>query len=617
MEPAAPKGCAAGQRCNFGTGICEQGCENGSDAECPQPGFCEVSSKTCRCAPGTHLCGNTCVSNDSVNSCGARCMPCSAPNGGIATCDGTTCGIQCPDPLVACGNTCAACPAGATATACEGERCVATACPSGSKLCNGACSLCPTNAASTACQGSTCVAASCRSGEHVCSGECVSNSDRDTCGTRCTPCPSPSDHGYADCASGQCKTICYSGYTNCGTECVTCPTDGVATTTCSGNACVPATCSAGRKLCGTTCSVCPEGATATTCVSGKCTATACGVGFTLSNGTCKGLKTTAIEGLALNSPVGVAHNAAGTPTIAYDHSHYGGGLRTGDWTGTSTINAVNHGGSDARDLSLRIAPDGTAHLVYLVKPFNRDNSLRHAWRAPGSTTWQTEDILVSPGILLQTALAVTAQGDLRVLVLNYLGSGVLYFEKNGSTWSAPVVVPGLSNPKSLDIAVDAQGVSHIVAAEAGIRYASGTLTTLTAGPIVTTAQNAKSPSIVVTSTGEVKVVFYQQPSIHLATLGNGTWSTAAIPNVTANLDSPTDLAVDGSDRLHLVFTGCGQPGCGLRYGILDSGTWWFQTALDPNGFSISPTHLAISVTPAGVAAVMASEVGDGATFFHP
>jgi hypothetical protein len=49
------------------------------------------------CPAGTHACGETCSSNLSVSSCGTSCTPCPVPSNATATCDGTSCGVACPN----------------------------------------------------------------------------------------------------------------------------------------------------------------------------------------------------------------------------------------------------------------------------------------------------------------------------------------------------------------------------------------------------------------------------------------------------------------------------------------------------------------------------------------
>lgn len=50
----------------------------------------------CACPSGSHPCNGQCSSNSATTSCGATsCSTCPAPSGGVATCDGTSCGQSC------------------------------------------------------------------------------------------------------------------------------------------------------------------------------------------------------------------------------------------------------------------------------------------------------------------------------------------------------------------------------------------------------------------------------------------------------------------------------------------------------------------------------------------
>ncbi|UJR86354.1 FG-GAP-like repeat-containing protein [Sandaracinus amylolyticus] len=60
---------------------------------------CFESTCTYACEAGYHVCGDDCVSNRSLSTCGDSCEPCAAPSGGngVASCDGARCGFRC-DP---------------------------------------------------------------------------------------------------------------------------------------------------------------------------------------------------------------------------------------------------------------------------------------------------------------------------------------------------------------------------------------------------------------------------------------------------------------------------------------------------------------------------------------
>ena len=130
-EGCQAEGCPDTQVCNMQTGICVDCLTN---AECGSNGMCDTISNKCFCADGYHLCDNTCVSNDSVDSCGSSCAPCPTDPNGTATCDGTSCGIDCDGELLFddVTQTCVGCvdnsDCGApSASTCDAGACVACA----------------------------------------------------------------------------------------------------------------------------------------------------------------------------------------------------------------------------------------------------------------------------------------------------------------------------------------------------------------------------------------------------------------------------------------------------------------------------------------------------------
>jgi hypothetical protein len=216
------------------------------------------------CPSGQHACGAMCVSNMDPASCNNSCTPCTAPVGGTATCDGTSCGGTCP---------------------------------SGQKLCVGACI---DNA--MACSGS------CPGGTHDCSGNCFDSTSVNSCGTSCTPCPVPANGKDATCTSAMCGFDCNASYKACGTACIptaACcmnndcaqPANGSATCN-SSNACVIAcnntytNCAGTCKLdtdvmsCGPSCLTCPTTLHGTpTCDGTKCDFT-CMANYLKSGSSC-------------------------------------------------------------------------------------------------------------------------------------------------------------------------------------------------------------------------------------------------------------------------------------------------------------------------------------------
>lgn len=198
--------CSVFGACRAGYGDCNSTVGDG----------CEASLTT-----STH-CGNCTV------SCSDAAPLCSASSAGpyrcVAACDGRTpdrCGDDCVDvqrDALHCGGCDRPCPTGGPHT-----RATCTA---------GVCGI------------------ACDIGYHDCGGTCVSDSDPATCGTSCTPCPTPMA-GVATCIGGTCGVMCDAGATLCSGDCADITTSnahcGGCDRPCSG-ACVAGVCDTGVRL---------------------------------------------------------------------------------------------------------------------------------------------------------------------------------------------------------------------------------------------------------------------------------------------------------------------------------------------------------------------------------
>jgi hypothetical protein len=173
---------------------------NGCGKECQPNQLCFAGECVLNtCPDGQHPCSETCVVNKDPMTCGTRCEPCPVPAHGVATCDGTSCGISCSTGYHACGGACVASSDPAT--------------------CGGRCTPCPTPPHGVAtCDGTTC-GYTCATGYHDCGTGCVPDTDPKTCGDRCSPCPPPPDHATATCDGTTCGYACASGYYDCGGWC--------------------------------------------------------------------------------------------------------------------------------------------------------------------------------------------------------------------------------------------------------------------------------------------------------------------------------------------------------------------------------------------------------------
>lgn len=214
--------------------------------DCGPGATCDEQTGECLCSAGAHLCGNTCVPNTSVLSCGDRCDPCPVPLNAQASCDGAACGFVCNPGYHRCG-----------------DRCLPDSSPAS---CGTSCEACPMpwNGAST-CDGLMC-GVSCNPGYHRCGSECLSDTSPQSCGASCSPCFAP-ENGRATCDGFNCGIECNAGYARCGSSCV--PEEATR--------------------CGATCRTCPTtGLPANAraaCSQGECTFE-CETGFLKKDGAC-------------------------------------------------------------------------------------------------------------------------------------------------------------------------------------------------------------------------------------------------------------------------------------------------------------------------------------------
>jgi hypothetical protein len=245
---------------------------------CATPRTCQAGK--CLCPAGQHDCNGTCVSNTAVATCGAACTPCAPPPGGSATCDGAKCGSSCGAGLTNCSG------------ACVNEQTDSSNC--------GACAKACTNG--KVCSAGGCV---CPAGKHDCNGTCADNTAVATCGTSCSPCPTPTN-GSATCDGTKCSPACAAGLGLCTNACVNEQTDSANCGMC-GMACTgPRTCQTGKCVCpsgqhdcngacvsnsavsscGASCTACavPSGGSAT-CDGTKCGQT-CSAGQSVCSGAC-------------------------------------------------------------------------------------------------------------------------------------------------------------------------------------------------------------------------------------------------------------------------------------------------------------------------------------------
>lgn len=162
--------------------------------------------------------------------------------------------------------------------------------------CGGRCSACPSDPNGTAsCGGGQCML-SCGGGFQVCGERCTRPTDPSACGPSCTVCPGDA-HGQATCDGTSCGIACENGFhlcngscvsnnatDSCGGNCSPCPTDGNGSASCDGTSCNLA-CNQGYRLCDGACAQCPNVAS-TTCNGGSCVAAPCQANQELCGANC-------------------------------------------------------------------------------------------------------------------------------------------------------------------------------------------------------------------------------------------------------------------------------------------------------------------------------------------
>lgn len=175
-------GCEFGLLCNENTGVCE-GCK--IDVECGGNAVCTDLGR-CECVDGAHVCDGVCVLNTDPLTCGNSCTPCYAPFNGTATCEASTCGFTCEEPLKV-----------------QGDRCV-------SCFSNDEC-----DAETPSCENGLCLPCDA-------DGECSAHEDLPYCvGGSCVECKSSEDCGgnLCDNTTGTCTQFSAGSVGTCG-ECV-------------------------------------------------------------------------------------------------------------------------------------------------------------------------------------------------------------------------------------------------------------------------------------------------------------------------------------------------------------------------------------------------------------
>ncbi|MBM4776909.1 MAG: hypothetical protein GQE15_04325, partial [Archangiaceae bacterium] len=98
--------CGAGFFCDPIARSCRIGCRLNTD--CPTGATCNAAMNQCSCPSAQHTCGQTCVSDTAVTSCGTSCNACPPPpaNAVANTCAQGSCSFTCNPGFTQQGNAC-------------------------------------------------------------------------------------------------------------------------------------------------------------------------------------------------------------------------------------------------------------------------------------------------------------------------------------------------------------------------------------------------------------------------------------------------------------------------------------------------------------------------------
>lgn len=191
--------------CELSSGACLPGCATSS--QCAALEVCELASHSCECGPGAHACGDACVDDTDVATCGDRCSPCPADPNGDPVCRNRQCAFACHEGYRECASGCCPFDCQPGATRCDGDR--VQTCTTGGTWGNGA--LCD-----TACREGACT--ECAPGAETCLYAEGEPAQRAVCSDAGTF--EPVEECAAGCAIGVDEDVrcyeCHRGYVSCG-----------------------------------------------------------------------------------------------------------------------------------------------------------------------------------------------------------------------------------------------------------------------------------------------------------------------------------------------------------------------------------------------------------------
>lgn len=201
---------------------------------------------------------------------------------------------------------------------------------------------------------------------------------------------------------------------------------------------------------------------------------------------------------------------------------------------------------------------------------------------------------------------------------------VFYLDGRANNWSDPQAYgPPLGNAPSIQVAdgqvhlVYVDGVAFDVVednARFPVRYATNRSGEWTDGRV---SVNGTEPTLKLNSAGLAQVAFgdfidlLPGDGLRYAAAGSPTddFSVETVPG-TASLDFPHSMALDGSDRAHLVWGK--EDDVGIHYAVRSNGAWSTPEALIGEG---SATSVAIAADSNSAVHVVATTVSHGVWYF--
>lgn len=201
---------------------------------------------------------------------------------------------------------------------------------------------------------------------------------------------------------------------------------------------------------------------------------------------------------------------------------------------------------------------------------------------------------------------------------------VYYLDGRANNWSDPQQYgPPMGNAPSIQVAdgqvhlVYVDGVAFDVVednARFPVRYATNRSGEWTDSRV---SVNGTEPTLQLSSAGLAQVAFgdfidlLPGDGLRYASAGTSTgdFSAETVPG-TASVDFPHSLALDGSDRAHLVWGK--EDGVGVHYAVRSNGTWSAPEALIDEG---SATSVSIATDGNDAVHVVATTVSHGVLYF--